>query len=79
VIAAVPGALPQESQVTPGLLGFAVVVVLGVATWLLVRSLGRRLKKISIPRGDDNGDDNGDDKAPEGNSRDENSGDISSG
>ena len=39
----------EESNVNPGLLGFAVVAVLGVATWLLIRSMNRQIKKIDLP------------------------------
>jgi hypothetical protein len=38
-----------ESNVNPGLLGFVVVALLGVATWLLIRSMNRQLKKIDLP------------------------------
>jgi hypothetical protein len=39
----------EESNVNPGLLGFLVVAVLGVATWLLIRSMNRQIKKIDLP------------------------------
>ena len=39
----------EESNVNPGLLGFVVVAVLGVATWLLIRSMNRQIKKIDLP------------------------------
>jgi hypothetical protein len=39
----------EESNVNPGLLGFVVVALLGVATWLLIRSMNRQLKKIDLP------------------------------
>ena len=39
----------DESNVNPGLLGFVVVAVLGVATWLLIRSMNRQIKKIDLP------------------------------
>ncbi|MDQ1599234.1 MAG: hypothetical protein QOD68_708 [Actinomycetota bacterium] len=38
-----------ESNVNPGLLGFVVVALLGVATWLLIRSMNRQIKKIDLP------------------------------
>ena len=38
-----------DNSVSPGVLGFVVVALLGVATWLLVRSMRRQLKKIDIP------------------------------
>ena len=44
-------AVPADNTVSPGVLGFVVVALLGVATWLLVRSMRRQLKKIDIPEG----------------------------
>ena len=44
-------AAPADNTVSPGVLGFIVVALLGVATWLLVRSMRRQLKKIDIPEG----------------------------
>jgi len=38
----------EESNVNPGLLGFVVVALLGVATWLLIRSMNRQIKKIDL-------------------------------
>jgi hypothetical protein len=51
----------DEDRVTPGLLGFAVVAVLGVATWLLIRSMQSRLRKVEVP------DDDTDAAPPDGN------------
>jgi len=39
---------PEDSEVNPGLLGFVVVALLGVATWLLIRSMQRRLKNVNF-------------------------------
>jgi hypothetical protein len=39
----------EESNVNPGQLGFVVVALLGVATWLLIRSMNRQIKKIDLP------------------------------
>lgn len=39
----------DDSKVTPGVLGFIVVAAIGVATWLLIRSMNRQMKKIDIP------------------------------
>jgi hypothetical protein len=39
----------EESNVNPGLLGFVVVALLGIATWLLIRSMNRQIKKIDLP------------------------------
>jgi hypothetical protein len=46
----VAGALlaADDSSVTPGVLGFLVVAALGVATWLLLRSMRRQMKKIDF-------------------------------
>ena len=38
----------DPERVTPGLLGFAVVVCLGLATWGLLRSMTRQLKKVDF-------------------------------
>ena len=38
----------SEDRVTPGLLGFLVVAVLGVATWFLIKSMNKQLKKIDF-------------------------------
>ena len=38
----------DESNVNPGLLGFVVVALLGVATWLLIRSMQRHLRKVDF-------------------------------
>jgi hypothetical protein len=38
----------DDSDVSPGVLGFLVVAALGVATWLLLRSMRRQMKKIDF-------------------------------
>ena len=38
----------QDQKVSPGVLGFLVVAALGVATWLLVRSMTRQMRKIDF-------------------------------
>jgi hypothetical protein len=38
----------NEGDVNPGLLGFVIVALLGVATFLLIRSMHRQLKKIDF-------------------------------
>ena len=38
-----------ESKVTPGVLGFLVVALLGVATFLLIRSMNRQIRRIDLP------------------------------
>ena len=46
----VAGVLAVEDQdVSPGVLGFLVVAALGVATWLLIRSMNRQMRKIDLP------------------------------
>jgi large-conductance mechanosensitive channel len=40
---------PSEDQVTPGVLGFLIVVALGVALFLLVRSMNKQIRKIEAP------------------------------
>jgi hypothetical protein len=42
----------NDDTVSPGLLGLGVVVALGVATWLLIRSMNRQLRKIDFDEGD---------------------------
>jgi hypothetical protein len=39
----------DKDKVTPGLLGFVVVALLGLATYLLIRSMNREIKKIDLP------------------------------
>jgi hypothetical protein len=48
----------DPERVTPGLLGFLVVLGLGLATWLLLRSLNHQLRRIrfderATPPGED--------------------------
>ena len=38
----------QDQKVSPGVLGFLVVAALGVATWLLIRSMTRQIHKIDF-------------------------------
>jgi hypothetical protein len=38
----------QDQKVSPGVLGFLVVAALGVATWLLIRSMTRQIRKIDF-------------------------------
>jgi hypothetical protein len=38
----------RDNQVSPGVLGFLVVAALGVATWLLIRSMSRQMRKIDF-------------------------------
>jgi hypothetical protein len=48
----------DESDVTPGLLGFVVVALLGLATYLLIRSMNRQIRRIDLPE-DDRADEGG--------------------
>ncbi len=52
-VPAAAGAAVDPEQVTPGLLGFFVVLAIGLATWALMRSMTKRLKNISVPRDGD--------------------------
>jgi hypothetical protein len=47
-----------NDDVSPGVLGFLVVALLGGATYLLIRSMNRQLGRIDLPDADD-GDDAG--------------------
>ncbi|HEX7187889.1 MAG TPA: hypothetical protein VF423_06670 [Actinomycetes bacterium] len=47
----------DESAVTPGVLGFLVVALLGVATYLLIRSMNRQIRRIDVPDDHDRDDD----------------------
>jgi hypothetical protein len=46
----------DKSKVNPGLLGFVVVALLGAATWLLIRSMQRHLRKVDFDEGADRPD-----------------------
>ena len=39
----------NEYTVTPGVLGFIVFAVLGVAVWILLKSMSKHLGRISVP------------------------------
>jgi len=39
----------DDTRVNPGLLGFVVVALLGLATWLLVRSMMRHMRQVDVP------------------------------
>jgi hypothetical protein len=41
----------NDDTVTPGLLGLGVVVALGIALWLLVRSMNRQLRRVDFDDG----------------------------
>jgi hypothetical protein len=44
-------AVVTDQDVSPGVLGFLMVAAIGVATYFLIRSMRRQLKKIDIPEG----------------------------
>jgi hypothetical protein len=47
----VPLSIPlNDDTVTPGFLGFGVVVALGVALFLLLRSMNKRISRIQAPK-----------------------------
>ncbi len=39
---------PDPDSVTPGVLGFVVIFALALATWLLMRNLTSRLRRLKI-------------------------------
>jgi uncharacterized protein HemX len=42
-----------EDKVTPGALGFVIVLALGVALYLLIRSMNKQISRIEAPREED--------------------------
>ena len=54
----------DESKVNPGVLGFLVVALLGVATWLLIRSMNRQLRKVDFEEEERSGPDDLDPNGP---------------
>ena len=61
----------DENKVTPGIVGFLVVFVLGLATWLLIRSMTKQIRKVDFDEADtesphsrDGGDDRPEGSAP---------------
>jgi hypothetical protein len=62
----------DPNSVSPGLLGFIIVVIIGVATWFLARSMAKHLRKLDAdqPEQQDDeqpGHDLGNGKGPEPN------------
>ncbi|MGH8892136.1 MAG: hypothetical protein ACRDWY_02340 [Actinomycetes bacterium] len=39
----------DDNDVSPGVLGFLVVALLGVGTYLLIRSMNRQIRRIDLP------------------------------
>lgn len=44
------GIAAAASNVSPGLLGFLVVAALGLALYLLIKSMNKQISKIEVPR-----------------------------
>jgi hypothetical protein len=42
----------DPNSVSPGLLGFIIVVIIGVVTWFLARSMAKQLRKLDAGRTD---------------------------
>ena len=40
----------NASWIGPGMLGFIIVVIIGIATWFLVRSMAKQLRKLDANR-----------------------------
>jgi len=40
----------DPNSVSPGLLGFIIVVIIGIATWFLARSMTKQLRKLDADR-----------------------------
>lgn len=53
----------EDNDVSPGVLGFVVVALLGVATWLLIRSMNKQIRHIDLPK-DGDARDRSQDEAP---------------
>jgi len=47
----------DDNDVSPGVLGFLVIALLGGATYLLIRSMNRQIGRIDLPDDADDGDD----------------------
>lgn len=46
-------AVLDPNKVSPGLLGFIIVVIIGIAVWFLARSMAKQLRKLDADRADD--------------------------
>lgn len=62
----------DPNSVSPGLLGFIIVVIIGVATWFLARSMAKHLRKLDAdqpeqPDAEQPGHDLGNGQGPEPN------------
>ena len=43
----------DPNKVSPGLLGFIIVVIIGIAVWFLARSMAKQLRKLDADRVDE--------------------------
>lgn len=41
----------DDNKVTPGVLGFIVFAVIGVAVWMLMKSMNKHMKKVDFDEG----------------------------
>ncbi len=46
----------DDNKVTPGVLGFIVFAVIGVAVWMLMRSMNKHMKKVDFEEAPSAGD-----------------------
>jgi hypothetical protein len=56
----------DDTKVSPGVLGFVVVALLGLATYLLIRSMNRQIKRIDLPDDDTDGPESGPESRTDG-------------
>jgi len=55
----------DAGDVTPGLLGFVVIALLGLATYFLIRSMNRQMRRIDLPDEHKEDDGQGTDDRPD--------------
>jgi len=53
-------AVLDPNKVSPGLLGFIIVVIIGIAVWFLARSMAKQLRKLDVDRIDESEQDGAD-------------------
>jgi len=54
----------EADKVAPGTVGFLIVAALGFATWMLMRSMNRQIKKIDFPPRDEESDEDDEPRSP---------------
>lgn len=54
-------AVLDPNKVSPGLLGFIIVVIIGIVVWFLARSMAKQLRKLDADRIDEPEQDGADD------------------